>query len=276
MKKMFCQKCGHRHESPGGIFCMKCGASLGGSPEPPQQSQVQPPQQDPYGQPQPQYGQAPPQPTQMQPPSQAPQPQYGQAPPPQPQYVQPQMQPQQPQSPYGQMQPTSTLGPRPTPQNQYGQMQAQPSSYYQAPMQKPASQGKSPKLFILIGSGAAVILIAVLLFFFVLGGNPIVGTWESQDGWNNWHERVVFNRNGTVDVYEINLVTGEIDREDDPNISIRWSISDDILVLEFWYHGILEDQDEVEFRIVRNVITGQRYLGVLEGNIWEEFRRVGR
>ena len=266
---MFCQKCGHKPESPGGVFCMKCGTPFASNLAPPPQAQVQPPPQDPYGQTQPQFGQMPsqPQPTKMQPPPQGP-------------YGQPQGQPVQ-------MRPTP--GPRPTPQGQFAQpqgqyrqmqehrqMQAQPSNYHQTPKQQASSsRGKSPKLFILIGSSAAAILIAVLLFIF-LGGNPIVGRWESQDGWGDWHERVVFNRNGTVEIYGINVITGEVEREDNPGVSIRWSIYENILTLEFFYFGELEDRDTFEFRVIRNLITGNRYLGILDGGWWDEYRRVGR
>ena len=80
MKKMFCQKCGHRAEGVGGAFCMKCGTPLGNNTALPPQGhgQMQPPPQSgqyaPQTQPTPQgqytpqaqaqfqYGQMPPQP----------------------------------------------------------------------------------------------------------------------------------------------------------------------------------------------------------------------
>ena len=135
---------------------------------------------------------------------------------------------------------------------------------------------KIPKVFILIGLGATVLIIAVVLIFFLRAGgdNNIIGTWEFiDDNWDDWRGRIVFDSNGTGRFYEIDIVTNEIYQDDAD--SFHWTVTNDVITISFINPWDPTDiyTNESNFRISRG-ITGERILGILDAFEWVELREI--
>ncbi|MDR2183087.1 MAG: zinc ribbon domain-containing protein [Clostridiales bacterium] len=150
---------------------------------------------------------------------------------------------------------------------------AAPAGYYeQAAAGAPAATtGIKPIVksqHIIIGGAIAlaVIVAAVVLFVFVLGGSPLVGTWAA-DGFGG--ERIEFNRNGTGAVVEtwereaFSWRTESINNMDMLFISIPHP-----------FNPLLDEEIVMEYRFIGNDILQTREVFPRERGSWDAFIRV--